>query len=105
MDCGRRDRRCGRSSGCTDVSLSTCDSILVESWCRAKLRGDMNFANAGALKERLRRLERFGHSPHHPSSSPKREEARLLVLHMVSRFLLDEIWWLTFQKGEVDELG
>ena len=43
----------------------------------------MNFANAGALKERLRRLERFGASPHHPSASPKRADAGLLVLHMV----------------------
>ena len=39
-------------------------------------------ANAGALKERLRRLERYGEGKHHPSDPARRAEASVLILHL-----------------------
>lgn len=42
----------------------------------------LTFANAGALKERLRRLERYGKGRHHPSDQPRRAEASVLVFHL-----------------------
>ncbi|KAM0793395.1 hypothetical protein ACM66B_000847 [Microbotryomycetes sp. NB124-2] len=41
----------------------------------------LNFANAGALKERLRRLERYGKGRHHPSDQPTRAEASVIIFH------------------------
>ncbi|KAH8923288.1 sulfate permease [Atractiella rhizophila] len=46
-----------------------------------RIREVMTFANAGVLKERLRRLELYGHSPHHPSDEPRRREAEILIFH------------------------
>lgn len=47
-----------------------------------RLREALHFANAGALKERLRRLERYGTKKHHPSDAPQREAAQVIVLQM-----------------------
>lgn len=47
-----------------------------------RLREALHFANAGALKERLRRLERYGNEKHHPSDAPMRAEAQVIVFHM-----------------------
>lgn len=47
-----------------------------------QLRETLHFANAGALKERLRRLERYGTRKHHPSDAPFREEAQVVVFHV-----------------------
>ena len=47
-----------------------------------RLRESLHFANAGALKERLRRLERYGNEKHHPSDAPMRDEAQVIVFHM-----------------------
>lgn len=43
----------------------------------------LTFANAGALKERLRRLERYGKGKHHPSDQPRRAEASVVIFHLV----------------------
>ncbi|KAI5478550.1 sulfate transporter [Pseudohyphozyma bogoriensis] len=42
----------------------------------------LHFANAGALKERLRRLERYGKGRHHPSDQPRRGEASVIIFHL-----------------------
>lgn len=42
----------------------------------------LTFANAGALKERLRRLERYGKGRHHPSDQPRRGEASVIIFHL-----------------------
>jgi len=42
----------------------------------------LTFANAGALKERLRRLERYGKGRHHPSDQPRRAEASVIIFHL-----------------------
>lgn len=47
-----------------------------------RLKETLHFANAGALKERLRRLERYGTKKHHPSDAPFREEAQVVVFHV-----------------------
>ena len=47
-----------------------------------RLRETLHFANAGALKERLRRLERYGVKKMHPSNAPVRSEAQIIVLYM-----------------------
>lgn len=47
-----------------------------------RLRESLHFANAGALKERLRRLELYGNKKHHPSDAPMRAEAQVIVFHM-----------------------
>lgn len=47
-----------------------------------RLRETLHFANAGALKERLNRLERYGMNKHHPSSKPTRQEAQTVVFHL-----------------------
>ena len=39
-------------------------------------------ANAGALKERLRRLERYGKGRHHPSDEPRRAEASVIIFSL-----------------------
>lgn len=39
-------------------------------------------ANSGQLKERLRRLERYGTSRAHPSEEAQREETQAVVFHM-----------------------
>lgn len=45
-------------------------------------------ANAGALKERLRRLEIYGKGRHHPSEQPRRGEAlSVLVFHFAGALL------------------
>jgi MFS superfamily sulfate permease-like transporter len=47
-----------------------------------RLKESLHFANAGALKERLRRLERYGTKKHHPSDAPFREEAQIVVFYV-----------------------
>ncbi|GAA6031993.1 hypothetical protein JCM8097_003378 [Rhodosporidiobolus ruineniae] len=42
----------------------------------------LTFANTGALKERLRRLERYGAKKHHPSDAPRRSEASVVVFQL-----------------------
>lgn len=39
-------------------------------------------ANAGALKERLRRLERYGTGDHHPSEAPIHAEASVVIFDL-----------------------
>ncbi|PAV23187.1 sulfate anion transporter [Pyrrhoderma noxium] len=47
-----------------------------------RLRDDLDFANTAQLKERLRRLELYGHNPSHPSDVPRRDQARIIVFHL-----------------------
>ncbi|MBW0534737.1 hypothetical protein O181_074452 [Austropuccinia psidii MF-1] len=47
-----------------------------------KIRESLSFANAGGLKERLRRLEMFGHQRRHPSDDRERENTRMIVFHL-----------------------
>ncbi|WVQ93512.1 hypothetical protein IAU59_000586 [Kwoniella sp. CBS 9459] len=47
-----------------------------------RIRESLSFANTGQLKERLRRLELYGHGKSHPSDAPRREHAKALILHM-----------------------
>ncbi|GAA5897412.1 hypothetical protein JCM6882_001880 [Rhodosporidiobolus microsporus] len=42
----------------------------------------LTFANTGALKERLRRLERYGARRAHPADEPRRAEASVVVFHL-----------------------
>ncbi|GFZ42489.1 hypothetical protein JCM24511_00204 [Saitozyma sp. JCM 24511] len=53
-----------------------------------RIRENLNFANTGQLKERLRRLELYGMQKSHPSDAPSRESAKAIILHMgdVSHF-------------------
>ncbi|GAA5898737.1 hypothetical protein JCM5296_006703 [Sporobolomyces johnsonii] len=44
---------------------------------------NLTFANTGAIKERLRRLERYGHRRHHPSDEPARAEASVVIFQLV----------------------
>jgi len=46
------------------------------------IRESLDFANTAQLKERLRRLELFGHEPHHPSERPRRKKAKTLGFDM-----------------------
>ncbi|KAH9915418.1 sulfate anion transporter [Fomitopsis serialis] len=47
-----------------------------------RIRENLDFANTAQLKERLRRLELYGISKHHPSDEPQREHASVLVFHL-----------------------
>ncbi|EJD08166.1 sulfate anion transporter [Fomitiporia mediterranea MF3/22] len=47
-----------------------------------RLRDNLDFANTAQLKERLRRLELYGHDPSHPSDTPRREQASVIVFHL-----------------------
>ncbi|WVW80234.1 hypothetical protein I302_102212 [Kwoniella bestiolae CBS 10118] len=47
-----------------------------------RIRESLSFANTGQLKERLRRLELYGHGKSHPSDEPRRESAKALIMHM-----------------------
>jgi len=47
-----------------------------------RIRESLDFANTSQLKERLRRLELYGNSEHHPSDAPRRQQAAVLVFHM-----------------------
>ncbi|KZT03929.1 sulfate anion transporter [Laetiporus sulphureus 93-53] len=47
-----------------------------------RIRENLYFANTAQLKERLRRLELYGVSKHHPSDEPHREHASVLVFHL-----------------------
>ncbi|WWC88093.1 uncharacterized protein L201_002997 [Kwoniella dendrophila CBS 6074] len=47
-----------------------------------RIRESLSFANTGQLKERLRRLELYGHKKSHPSDEPRRESAKALIMHM-----------------------
>ncbi|PVF96042.1 hypothetical protein CPB86DRAFT_710075 [Serendipita vermifera] len=47
-----------------------------------RIRESLDFANTSQLKERLRRLELYGGSVHHPGDEPRRQQAAVLVFHM-----------------------
>jgi len=47
-----------------------------------RIRQNLDFANTGYLRERLRRVELYGPNRAHPSEPPRREEATALVFHM-----------------------
>jgi MFS superfamily sulfate permease-like transporter len=47
-----------------------------------RIRESLSFANTGQLKERLRRLELYGPKKSHPSDSPRRKDAKAVILHM-----------------------
>ncbi|KAI0733717.1 sulfate anion transporter, partial [Fomitopsis betulina] len=47
-----------------------------------RIRENLDFANTAQLKDRLRRLELYGVSKHHPSDAPRREHASVLVFHL-----------------------
>ncbi|KAG0662951.1 hypothetical protein C6P46_003039 [Rhodotorula mucilaginosa] len=42
----------------------------------------LTFANTGPMKERLRRLERYGHGRHHPAEEPRRAEASVVIFDL-----------------------
>lgn len=61
------------------------DAQELPSWTGVlviAIRESLDFANTAQLKERLRRLELFGHEPHHPSERPRRSKARTLGFDM-----------------------
>jgi len=47
-----------------------------------RIRENLDFANTAQLKERLRRLELYGHQKTHPSEAPRRQETNVIVFHM-----------------------
>ncbi|KAI0087124.1 sulfate anion transporter [Irpex rosettiformis] len=47
-----------------------------------RIKENLDFANTAQLKERLRRLELYGHDRHHPSEAPHRQHANTLVFHL-----------------------
>jgi len=47
-----------------------------------RIRENLDFANTAQLKERLRRLELYGHARSHPSDEPRRPQATVLIFHM-----------------------
>ncbi|KAI0753444.1 sulfate anion transporter [Daedaleopsis nitida] len=47
-----------------------------------RIRENLDFANTAQLKERLRRLELYGHDKHHPADEPHRHDAIVLVFHL-----------------------
>ncbi|PIL32730.1 transporter [Ganoderma sinense ZZ0214-1] len=47
-----------------------------------RIRENLDFANTAQLKERLRRLELYGHDKHHPADEPHRHDANVLVFHL-----------------------
>ncbi|KAI0262199.1 sulfate anion transporter [Gloeopeniophorella convolvens] len=47
-----------------------------------RIRENLDFANTAQLKERLRRLELYGVHRSHPSDTPRREQASVLIFHM-----------------------
>lgn len=47
-----------------------------------RIRESLDFANTAQLKVRLRRFELYGAEPAHPSDTPRRQAARVLVFHM-----------------------
>lgn len=66
-----------------DPLLSTHHSEEVAGILVARIRDvALTFANTGALKERLRRLERYGAVRHHPADEPRREEASVVVFQL-----------------------
>ncbi|KAF8316037.1 hypothetical protein DL93DRAFT_2078228 [Clavulina sp. PMI_390] len=55
-----------------------------------RVRDDLDFANTGQLKERLRRLELYGPQKAHPSTPARRRtEMRALVFHMADVEVID----------------
>ncbi|CDO72606.1 hypothetical protein BN946_scf184985.g25 [Trametes cinnabarina] len=46
-------------------------------------------ANTAQLKERLRRLELYGHDKHHPADEPHRRDADVLVFHLADVDTID----------------
>ncbi|KZV89429.1 hypothetical protein EXIGLDRAFT_711159 [Exidia glandulosa HHB12029] len=61
------------------------DPDAAEDWpgvLIVRLKESLDFANTGRLKDRLRRLELYGPGKSHPSESPTREQATILVFHL-----------------------
>jgi len=54
-----------------------------------RIRENLDFANTTHLKERLRRLELYGTRKHHPSDTPSRGRANVLVFHMADVEIMD----------------
>ncbi|OCH93490.1 sulfate anion transporter [Obba rivulosa] len=54
-----------------------------------RIRENLDFANAAQLKERLRRLELYGHGKHHPSDEPLRPHASVLIFHFADVDTID----------------
>ncbi|KAH9910992.1 sulfate anion transporter [Epithele typhae] len=54
-----------------------------------RIRENLDFANTAQLKERLRRLELYGHDKHHPADEPHRHAANVLVFHLADVETID----------------
>ncbi|KAI0764375.1 sulfate anion transporter [Trametes elegans] len=54
-----------------------------------RIRENLDFANTAQLKERLRRLELYGHDKHHPADEPHRHDANVLVFHLADVDTID----------------
>lgn len=54
-----------------------------------RIRENLDFANTAQLKERLRRMELYGHDRHHPSEAPHRPHAHTLVFHLADVDTID----------------
>lgn len=54
-----------------------------------RIRENLDFANTAQLKERLRRLELYGHGRSHPSDEPSRPQATVLIFHMADVETID----------------
>ncbi|KAI0710290.1 sulfate anion transporter [Cerioporus squamosus] len=54
-----------------------------------RIRENLDFANTAQLKERLRRLELYGHDKHHPADEPHRLDANVLVFHLADVDTID----------------
>ncbi|TFK83243.1 sulfate anion transporter [Polyporus arcularius HHB13444] len=54
-----------------------------------RIRENLDFANTAQLKERLRRLELYGHDKHHPADEPHRRDANVLVFHLADVDTID----------------
>jgi hypothetical protein len=65
-----------------DLSLTFGESSVLFSSPFICTDGIEDAANAGTLKERLRRLERYGKGRHHPSARPTRAEASVIIFHL-----------------------
>ncbi|EJT96964.1 hypothetical protein DACRYDRAFT_97392 [Dacryopinax primogenitus] len=59
------------------MELEDTSGVLVVRICE-----NLNFVNTGSMKERLRRLELYGNSKHHPSDAPVRAEAVAVVFQL-----------------------
>ncbi|KAG8862610.1 hypothetical protein FRB96_001169 [Tulasnella sp. 330] len=63
-----------------------------------RLRESLDFANAGQVRERLRRLELYGSEAVHPGEDARRERAEVLVFHMADVENMDASATLLFAE-------